>query len=175
VLVAACIKQDQAAWATLVDRYGGLVYSIPTRYGLSRHDADDVFQEAFAALVAQLDTLRDGQSVAKWLITTAHRLAWRRIRQLRREVPPQYGSADANEPPPEMAERWERLHRVRLALEALDPRCRELLATLVGDHAPESYDQIAETLGIPRGSIGPTRARCLRKLLERLGETESTE
>ena len=52
---------------------------------------------------------------------------------------------------------------LRLAMAELDPACRELLALLTAE-PPLSYDDIAEITGRPRGSIGPTRQRCLERL-----------
>ena len=59
--------------------------------------------------------------------------------------------------------RDERLNALREAMLELPPQRRELLELLMAD-PPISYDQISATLGIPKGSIGPTRARALEQL-----------
>lgn len=72
--------------------------------------------------------------------------------------------------PDEVIERLERQHAVRRAMEALDERCRILLTLLFYRADPPPYSDIAARLGIPEGSIGPTRARCLEKLRRVLAE-----
>jgi RNA polymerase sigma factor (sigma-70 family) len=62
----------------------------------------------------------------------------------------------------------EEQHRIRTALSSLDERCKTLLEMLFYPAEPPSYADIAALLGIPEGSIGPTRARCLAKLLRML-------
>jgi RNA polymerase sigma factor (sigma-70 family) len=62
----------------------------------------------------------------------------------------------------------EEQHRIRTALSSLDERCRTLLEMLFYLAEPHSYAEIASSLGVPEGSIGPTRARCLAKLLRML-------
>jgi RNA polymerase sigma factor (sigma-70 family) len=64
--------------------------------------------------------------------------------------------------------RLEEQHRVRTALADLDERCRKLLTMLFYEPDPPSYTEIAEAIGMTEGSIGPTRARCLKRLMQRL-------
>ena len=85
-LVRACLAGDEDAWEELVDRYGRLVYSIPRRLGLSAVDADDVFQNVFAALFRRLADLRDQSRLTSWLITTTYRECWRAGKQVWRHA-----------------------------------------------------------------------------------------
>jgi RNA polymerase sigma factor (sigma-70 family) len=62
----------------------------------------------------------------------------------------------------------EEQHRIRTAVSLLDERCRNLLEMLFYRSEPPSYAELAASLNIPEGSIGPTRARCLAKLLRLL-------
>jgi RNA polymerase sigma factor (sigma-70 family) len=174
-LVAACIDGDQLAWRELVRRYGRLVYSIAHECGLGEDDSRDVFQTVFAALVDQLPRLRDRQSVAKWLITTTHRTAWRRSR--RNDVTaPLDGVPDHDErPPPELIAQLERQQLVRMAMERMDERCRSLLEALYVQQGGSSYADVSRRLNMPVGSIGPTHARCLRKLLELVRTMDLTD
>lgn len=57
----------------------------------------------------------------------------------------------------------ERNAALRAAFAELPPRCYQLLSMLVSD-PPPPYAEISAKLGIPVGSIGPTRARCLARL-----------
>ncbi|MHC4949076.1 MAG: RNA polymerase sigma factor [Planctomycetota bacterium] len=168
-LVQACLRGDRAAWDRLVDQYGRLVYSIAHRYGLEEGDADDVFQAVFLVLFRRLETLKDQTRLSAWLITTTHRECWRIGR--RSEVPGlEETITDLGEPSEEQSERWERQHLVRLGLERLGGRCQELLQALFLEGAETGYESIAARLGMPVGSIGPTRARCFAKLERILSE-----
>jgi DNA-directed RNA polymerase specialized sigma24 family protein len=57
----------------------------------------------------------------------------------------------------------ERQRAVWQAVQRLPQRCQELLRVVAFSHRPD-YDAVATALGMPRGSIGPTRGRCLAKL-----------
>lgn len=170
-LVRACLAGDDGAWSALIERYARLVYSIPARHGLSRPDADDVFQDVWGLAVKHLASLRDGQTIAAWLITTTQRETWRVMR--RRAPTPASRAAEAEAEIGTHAEfeLVERRQRLREAMERLGSPCRELLEALFREDRP-SYDVIAEQLSMARGSIGPTRARCLDKLT-RLVEPEA--
>lgn len=164
-LVKAAREGDESAWSEIVHRYAALVYAIPARYGMDESTADDVFQDVFAALLHQLDAIRDVKSLPKWFITTTHRICWRMMRKSGRETTFGAVTLEQDAPPEEQAMQWERQHMVRLALDRLGGRCAELLTVLYRDDAALDYVRIARELDMPIGSIGPTRGRCLRKLL----------
>ncbi|MDY7109156.1 MAG: sigma-70 family RNA polymerase sigma factor [Planctomycetota bacterium] len=171
-LVRACRAGDEAAWREIVTRYGRLVFSIPRRYGLDPEASEDVFQEVFSILVQQLPAIQNPTGLPKWLITTTHRVSCRAIRSARGKGARVQDGVDPGAPPPEEALRWERQHLVREGLRRLGGRCEELLTALYLDHEHVSYRHIARRLGMPVGSIGPTRARCLGKLMEILRTAE---
>lgn len=189
-LIARCRDGDDAAWAELVDRHGGLVTAIARRQGLDASGADDVFQQTFIALTRSVDSMENPQGLVRWLITTATRIAQRSAASRRRQVgitggeraevaaTVDPGATDAGSGADVGLERWEDEHRIQRALAGLGERCRVLLQALYGVGADPSYDRIAERLGIPRGSIGPTRARCLERLMASLagsGEDSAAE
>ena len=161
-LVAACLEGSDAAWAALVDRYSRLVYSIPARHRLPEDLRDDVFQSVWTITVRHLAGLRDAQSLPAWLIRTTQRETWRVARAARhtREL------AETDQPAwadPDEADLLEARQHLREALDSMDERCRRLLLAVFREQRPD-YQIISEQLGIPRGSIGPTRGRCLNKL-----------
>lgn len=164
-LIAACLRGDDDAWASLIERYERLVYSIPRRAGLDPEASEEIFQDVFAALVAALPRLQRRTALPKWLMTVAHRATMRWKRRARGVDPSELAAESGDEPPIATLARWEQQHLVHLALAELDPPCRTLLDALFRDAERPGYDRIAARLGIPVGSIGPTRARCLRKLL----------
>jgi len=76
-----------------------------------------------------------------------------------------------NAPLPDQAlMQLEEQHRIRVAVSALDPRCQRLLTMLYYQPEPAPYSEVAIALETSEGSIGPTRARCLKKLLRALEE-----
>lgn len=63
---------------------GGLMFSIPLNYGLSRADAADLSQVTFTILIQSLDSLDDGR-LGAWLSTAARRHTWRLVERRRHE------------------------------------------------------------------------------------------
>ncbi|MHC4990958.1 MAG: RNA polymerase sigma factor [Planctomycetota bacterium] len=165
-LVSRCIEKDHEAWRELVDRYGGLVYSFPCRLGLGPADCDDVYQSVFTSLVAQLPRLRDRSSLIKWLTTTTRRVTWRHLERTRREAQLALEPRETEQSPEQMVLQWERDLMVRDALRELGGRCEALLHALFLDPDEPTYEVIARRLGIAPGTIGSSRSRCLRKLLD---------
>jgi RNA polymerase sigma factor (sigma-70 family) len=171
-LIAACGRGDQAAWEALIDRYAALIYSIPLKYGLSPADAADVFQTVCVVLFEKLDTIRAPRGLAAWIITTASRqsvlLSRRRRRDQERSAGPVAAHGGLHDPdllPEEELLALERQRVVRAALDALPTRCRALIEALFSDAAQQqTYQQLADGLGMPMNSLGPTRARCLERL-----------
>lgn len=127
-------------------------------------DADDVFQSVFLIMYQKLATLKDHQRLSAWLITTTHRECWRIGRDKKRALDLEQDFADVSHPGEERVEQWERQHLVRQALHELGGVCKELLSALFLSRAEEDYEKIAERLDMKVGSIGPTRARCFKKL-----------
>jgi RNA polymerase sigma factor (sigma-70 family) len=170
LLVERCLKGDENAWSTLVDRYAQLVYSIPHRYGLCDADIDDVVQDVFILLHQQMRSIRDRSRLSAWLITTTHRECWRLGRRRRSDCALHDRWPDSSEPPPEQAERWQREQMVREAMRRLAPRDRWVLEALFLEPGGSGYEAVGGRLGMRHGSIGPTRARCLEKLEQILVE-----
>jgi len=168
-LIRAAGGGDEAAWAELVSRYSGMVWAVARGHRLGPADAADVVQTVWLRLVEHLDRLHDPEHVGGWLATTTRHECLRVIRRAGRELPDEdiEASADslaAPEPSPEsvvLAD--ERKVLLWQALERLPERCRTLLRALA--MAPDGgYAEISAALGMPIGSIGPTRARCLDRL-----------
>jgi len=168
-LVGRCAAGDELAWRTIVDRFAGYVQAIGRAHRLPDDVIDDVVQNTFAALARRIDSLVDDAVLPSWLQATATRECWRRSRRLRRDR-----SGGAEEAVERLnvshddLERAEEHARLRIALGELGERCRDLLQALYLDAGEPSYEVIAMRLGIPIGSIGPQRRRCLDRLLQRL-------
>jgi RNA polymerase sigma factor (sigma-70 family) len=176
-LVERCLAGDRRAWDALVTRHERLVYSVARSWRLSDEDLGDVFQEVFAALVSGLPRLRDAKSLVRWLSSTTDRIARTKALRQRREQALRVEDEtvfdrlpDAAEPVGAELETLERQATVRLALSRVPERCRRLLLALYYEDPVPAYGELALRLGVPVGSLGPTRARCMEKLREFLGE-----
>jgi len=173
-LVLSCRRGDQLAWEKLIRRYQRLIYAIPRRAGLDDDQAAEIFQDVFTTLFQKLNDIHEPERLQAWLVTTARRKTLRTISKMHvhgsganHDDQEQQAAAIPDETPlpDEQLMILEEQHQVRTALSLLDPRCRTLLQMLFYRAEPPSYAEIAAALGIPEGSIGPTRARCLSKLL----------
>jgi len=160
----------QEEWNELEATFGPRMWAVARAYGLSTTDAADAVQAAWLRLVESYDRIRDPGRVGAWLVTTTRNEAALLCRKARGVTPtdtPPETEADAGDPALAVlsADEARRLWR---AVDALDEPCRTLLRLLVT--APDSgYARIAARLGLPIGSVGPMRGRCLgrlRKLLE---------
>ena len=160
---------DELAWDTLVERYAPLIWSLCRRYQLDGADAGDVGQSVWLRLVDQLDKIRDPAALPGWLATTTRRECDRILHTA--QVPRATKHAlDAENIPVDQAETIEqellaaeRHAALHEAVAQLPPRCQQLIALLIKD-PPVPYADISARLGIPVGSIGPNRRRCLDKL-----------
>ena len=180
-LVRACQRGDETAWETLIERFQRLIYSIPRRAGLDEDAAEDVFQNVFASLIQGLDRIEQPDRIQAWLVTTAKRETWRAVlgRNQSRAAAVDDDSEedlfdrlpDQSLLPDEVLLQLEEQHTVRTAVGALDARCNQLLTLLFYRAEPPAYAEVAAQMGISEGSIGPTRARCLQKLLRALKES----
>jgi RNA polymerase sigma factor (sigma-70 family) len=177
-LIRRCRQGSAGAWRQMLNNYERLVYSIPLRYGLSQADAADVAQTTFTILIQSLDTLPDDSRLGPWLATVARRHTWRFLERNRRETASEsldymrltqsamlLGKHDADS-----IEHWELSEWLDAGLSKVSERCRELLLVLYFQSEQSSYTEVAERMGMPLGSIGPTRARCLKRLKQVLGK-----
>jgi len=175
-LLAACRRGDEGAWEALVLRYQRLIYAIPRRAGLDEDAAAEIFQDVFTTLLESIETIEQPSRLQAWLVTTAKRKTWRMVGRAKALRPfaseagegedEIYDLADEGLLPDEALTRLEEQHLVRAALGELGDRCRTLLRMLFYAAEAPPYSEIAAALGTSEGSIGPTRARCLKKLLE---------
>lgn len=179
-LVRAAAAGDAAAWEALVGRFSGLVWSVARGRGLGAAEAEDVFQTAWFRLAEHIGRIKDPEQVGAWLATTARHESLKVLRAGLRATPTSdmdVLTVGIDEESPEQAVleseeaavKRERAGRLWQTFQELPERCRELLRVLIAS-PPPSYADIAVAFDMPIGSIGPTRARCLRRLRELLAE-----
>lgn len=180
-LLAACAAGDAAAWDAIVQRYGRLIWSVALRLGLDEPEAADVFQEVCLTLFEKAGALRPDTRLSAWLVVVTANKARDRQRAARRtavrvsaaglptgEEDERVEPTDPDALPEEEVLRLEERQAVRLALERLPERCRTLLERLFAGAEPKSYAELARELGMPQGSLGPIRGRCLAALKKQL-------
>ncbi len=177
-LVRGARDGEESAWFQLVDRYTPLVLSVVRGYRLQSSDADDVVQTLWLRLVEHLGDIREPRALPGWIVTTVRNECLRTIRNRQRTQPfdplaptraGELAESALDGRPTEMDAVVEDLtqadrHRALLeAFAALSDSQRELLLLLMTD-PPTPYTEISRRLGIPIGSIGPTRKRALQRI-----------
>ena len=152
-----------------------LLWHTARHCGLNAAEAEDAVQQALMTLVRRADSISDPMAVVRWLTVTLRRQAWRdrAASGLRTTAEP----TDEDLPLAPSAESVAMLSDEQRTLwehvKALSPRCRRLIAVIAFSPRPD-YAAIAADLGMPIGSIGPTRGRCLAKLRSLLSGEESS-
>ena len=177
---------DRAALDDLVETVTPLLWRTARGAGLDPAAAEDVVQTVWLTLLRKAESVRDPRSVVKWLLTSARREAWRVSSRLRSDrartgavlgVDPEetLELAEQREAlPDETVLRDERQRRLWHHVQELSARCRQLVCVIAFADRPD-YSLIAESLGMPVGSIGPTRGRCLTKLRALLADDPQWE
>jgi RNA polymerase sigma factor (sigma-70 family) len=179
VLVRGAAGGDEVAWRGLVARFSNLVWAVARAHRLANADAADVYQTTWLRLAEHIGRIEHPERVGAWLATAARRECLQSLRLTAKTAPtddmerlditaavgnPTEEAVLAAETGREDAARAAAMWR---AFERLSGRCRELLRILMAS-PPPSYAEVAAALGLPLGSIGPTRARCLQRLREEM-------
>jgi RNA polymerase sigma factor (sigma-70 family) len=168
-LVAAAARGDEAAWNAITDRFSRLVWSVARSYRLPQDDAADAVQNTWLRLLENLGRIENPQALPGWLTTTARHEALGVIRRRGRDIVSRDDDLGVGRPDPladeldaallddeQDAALWRCFRR-------LTERCQRLLRVLMAADRP-AYTEVAAGLGMPIGSIGPTRMRCLAQL-----------
>lgn len=169
---------DEARMGELVGLLTPILWHTARAQRLDRESAEDVVQSAWLVLVRNSESISDPQAVLGWLITTVRRESWRVAKRDGRAQPTEFEDDDVVAPASDLPEErvltndsssrlWQHLTR-------LPERCQALLRVIAFSDRPD-YAAVAEALGMPVGSIGPTRGRCLAKLRAQLTEDPTWE
>jgi RNA polymerase sigma factor (sigma-70 family) len=168
-LVRRAANGDRAAWERLVDQYSRLLWAMTRDFKLAESDAADVVQATWLRLLEHIDRIEYPERIGSWLATTARHECLRHLAAGKRVMPVENDHdafSDTVGHQPDVDERLlaeERAQAVRAAMSTLPSRSQQLLQLLMAD-PPASYTEISDQLGVPIGSIGPTRGRCLERL-----------
>ncbi|TWF75877.1 RNA polymerase sigma factor (sigma-70 family) [Pseudonocardia hierapolitana] len=165
-LVRDACDRRPGAWSELASRYEGLVRAVVGSYRLQEADFADAVQNTWLRALERLHTVRDPDSLGGWLTTVARRECLALLARSRREAPT--GVAEdqlvVEEPGPlAMVLAEEARRAVAHAVTELPVKPRALVSALFSTPEP-NYAEVSRQMGLPIGSIGPTRQRALRTL-----------
>ena len=173
-LVGEARQGSEEALGQIVTELTPMLWQVARAAGLSAGDAEDVVQTVWMRLIAHLDDIHTSAALTGWLVITARREAWRVCAAGRKQLPADTESFDAlpaREPGSEEQVIIEDQRRTLWrAISQLPGRCQELLRIIAFVPRPD-YAAVAAELGMPIGSVGPTRGRCLAKLRTLLAST----
>ena len=168
-LVRCAANGEGWAWERLVDQYSRLIWAMTRDFRLGESDAADVVQATWLRLLEHIDRIEHPDRIGSWLATTArheclrHLAAGKRVMLVQDDDEAMSAAVGYHPDVDERLLAHERAQAVREALSTLPSQSQRLLELLMAD-PPISYSEISDQLGLPIGSIGPTRGRCLERL-----------
>jgi RNA polymerase sigma factor (sigma-70 family) len=170
---------DEGQMAELLKILTPILWHTARAARLDAASAEDVLQTVWLTLVRKADTIAEPLAVLQWLVVTTKREAWRVARTQARVRPDDLEAAGVpGDEPSESVEdavlRATSDQRLWQHVERLPERCRALLRVIAFADRPD-YAELAQALGMPQGSIGPTRGRCLAKLRLALAQDPTWE
>ena len=170
-LVERARIRDEGAWSELVRGYTPLLNWVTRRHRLTGHDASDTIQLTWIRCFENLHRLREPHALPTWLVTTCRRECLRVLRAGQRcspRDPMQAGTpigamADRDNDPYDLVARRHEMAGLHAAIAELPDRQRRVLFELI--HSDEAgYRVASQRLGVPVGSLGPTRQRAIERL-----------
>jgi RNA polymerase sigma factor (sigma-70 family) len=176
-IVADASRGEQAAWNRLVAQYEPMMRAIARARRLNDADVDDVCQTVWLQLFKNIDTIVEARAISGWLATTTKNAAMCVLRSCARAISvdavlledpeaPSWSSLASGRDthaPDERLLRAEHQEAVRASITELSTRQLAVLSLLAAD-PPVPYVEISRRLGVPIGSIGPIRARGIKRL-----------
>ncbi|MBW8173899.1 RNA polymerase sigma factor [Ornithinimicrobium sp. Arc0846-15] len=164
----------------LVDILTPVMWHVARACRLDAAASEDVVQTVWLKVVEKAESIKDPQAIVAWVMTATRREAWRVAKRADTTRPSELTTTmDLGKdeplgmaPPPdplESAINGDRAQVLWSHFSQLTPRCQELLRMVCFADRPH-YEQVAKDLGMPMGSIGPTRGRCLTTLRSALSK-----
>jgi RNA polymerase sigma factor (sigma-70 family) len=159
---------DEAKMADLVRILTPILWHTARAARLDTATAEDVVQSVWLTLVRKADSITEPLAVLQWLVVTTKRESWRVSKSQAKTHPEDMETTGTADTPSDQTVEDEVIrddsdHRLWRHIEELPERCRTLLRVIAFADRPD-YAELAKALGMPQGSIGPTRGRCLAKL-----------
>ncbi|MBV9651793.1 MAG: sigma-70 family RNA polymerase sigma factor [Pseudonocardiales bacterium] len=162
---------NQAAWDEILRRYSKLVATTVRSFRLQEADTLDAIQTTWLRLAENAHQVQFPQHLGGWLATTARRECIHILRQSK--VKPYRFDTTTDQDVDPTAHPEQRVIDADITrivwnlVNQLPPRHRTLLRALFTEQ-PQPYAEISRVTGIPAGGIGPTRARALAQLRQKL-------
>jgi RNA polymerase sigma-70 factor, ECF subfamily len=158
-LIQRCLKGDQAAWDLIVQQYRRKVFNVAYKFVGKHDEAEDLTQDIFLKIFKSLDTFDRRANFQTWLISVSRNLCidhYRSVRKERETIDRDVDTSElapaTREPGPIAAlEQRDRVALLRKALAALPGTLRT--AVLMRDIQELSYQEIADTLRLPEGTV----------------------
>jgi len=182
-VIERCLEGDQSAWDVIVGLYWRKVFNIAYKF-VGRHDeAEDLAQDIFLKLFKSLKTFDRRANFSTWLISVSRNLCIDHYRSTRREhdlVSHDVDTSTVAQPSTSESahmalERRDRVSLLRAALDKLAPSLRT--AVILRDIQELTYQEIAQRLGVPEGTVKSriNRGRTeLAKQIARLRERQES-
>jgi len=167
-LVSACLAGDRCAMQQLYEQCADNVYGLMVRM-VGRQDADDLTQQVFLKMFRKLDQFNGQSKLETWLYRLASNEALQHLRRSKRRSTAPLVTEPATDDPDSIGEA-EEAELLETAMTQLEPELRAIL--ILKEQQNLSYREIAESIGIPEGTVGSrlNRARkVLRQELSQLG------
>jgi RNA polymerase sigma factor (sigma-70 family) len=169
---------DQARMGDLVRVLTPILWHTARAARLDSPTAEDVLQTVWLTLIRKSDTITEPRAVLQWLVVSTKREAWKVAKNQIRFRPEHLESTTSDPDYGDSIEdtvlRDESDNSLWRHIERLPERCRTLLRVIAFADRPD-YAELARALGMPQGSIGPTRGRCLAKLRIALAQDPTWE
>ena len=182
-LIERCLKGDQRAWDDIVRLYWRKVFNVAYKFVGRQDEAEDLTQDIFLKLFKSLKTFDRRANFSTWLISVSRNLCIDHYRSMRREHDVVTHDVDVVtlarpsviDSPQAALEQRDRVALLRAALDTLAPSLRT--AVMLRDIQELSYQEIAEKLGVPEGTVKSriNRGRAeLSRQIARLREQQET-
>jgi RNA polymerase sigma-70 factor (ECF subfamily) len=162
--VSAARSGDRAAIASLYERHAAMIHAVLLAK-VGRQDAEDLVQDVFLRAMSKLETLKDRDAIAPWLVAIARNLAADAGRARERAARLRLVATESDCRPP--ADAAQEVDRVLEAIRDLPEAYRETLMLRLVERL--TGPQIAERLGLTHGSVRVNLCRGMKLLRERLG------
>jgi RNA polymerase sigma-70 factor (ECF subfamily) len=180
-IIARCLAGDQDAWAQIVRQHWRKVFNIAYKFTGKHDEAEDLTQDVFLKIFKSLDTFDRRANFQTWLVSVSRNLCidhYRSVRKERETIDRDVDPSDLTPVAPTTSalaqlEHRDRVELLKKAMDQLQPTLRS--AVLLRDIQELSYQEIAERLHLPEGTVksrinrGRTElARQIRRLRDQL-------
>lgn len=184
-IVKRCLDGDQRAFQELLKRYRRSVYSLTYRMVGHREEARDLAQEVFIRAFRSLHRYDASRPFSSWIFKIASNLCIDYYRKKRlstvsiqdtfdgEEERPRVELVDTGPTPDEIFQSRRERDRLEVLLRSLPPRYR--VVVLLRHKEDMSYEEIADELDVPIGTVKARLHRAHRLLRTKLSEADAGE